>query len=184
MSNISRTAKQLAKQKDIRHVKSAIRWHERQRRQRQEVAEEIHKAKQTTIGILRYRQEVAENKRQALAKAKEDWKLGPLRPNRAIGSERKNYGVIDPNDLKPAVIPVEVQKRKNEVLERKGREVKYPLVVDDQKYFPIVKDDRVVVIRGKEKGKIGTVLTLEKTLHIYIIRGINMVRTSERPLLL
>ncbi|KAF1960366.1 hypothetical protein CC80DRAFT_590628 [Byssothecium circinans] len=179
MSQISsaaplRTAKRLAKQKDIRHVKSAIRWHERQRKQRQAIAADAFESKQTALSRIRWNLDhVVRPRRRALMDAREDWKLGPLRPNRAIGNEQKTYGALEQEDLRRPDIPVRVQKNRNEYLERKGREVETPLVVDDKKYFHIVRDDRVVVIRGREEGKIGVVQDVIEGSHEIVIKDLN-----------
>jgi large subunit ribosomal protein L24 len=58
---------------------------------------------------------------------------------------------------------------------KKGLEPEYPLVVEDKKYFHIKPDDRVVVVNGPEKGKIGVVQDVVERTHEVIVKGINMV---------
>jgi large subunit ribosomal protein L24 len=114
-------------------------------------------------------------RKQALANAKEDWKLGPLRPNRAIGPDAEKYGALKAAQIQKPEIPVKTQKNRNAVREKKGLELEYPLVVDDKKYFPIVKDDRVVILKGKDAGKIGTVQELVPRTHEVVVKDMNMV---------
>lgn len=45
----------------------------------------------------------------------------------------------------------------------------------------IKKDDKVMVIAGKEKGKIGTVLSVDKEKSRVIVEKINMVKRHVRP---
>lgn len=47
--------------------------------------------------------------------------------------------------------------------------------------WPIKKDDKVIVIAGKEKGKIGTVLRVDKDNGKVIVEKINMVKRHARP---
>jgi large subunit ribosomal protein L24 len=110
-----------------------------------------------------------------LANAKEDWKLGTLRPNRAIGPDAEKYGALKGAQIQKPEIPVKTQKNRNAVREKKGLELEYPLVVDDKKYFPIVKDDRVVILKGKDAGKIGVVQELVPRTHDVVIKDMNMV---------
>ena len=117
-------------------------------------------------------------RKKALANAKEDWKLGPLRPNRVVGGDAGKYGALTGNQMQKPDIPVRTQKNRNETKAKKGLELEYPLVVDDKKYFPIVKDDRVVILQGKDKGKVGVVQDVISRTHEFIIKGLNMVCTS------
>ena len=44
----------------------------------------------------------------------------------------------------------------------------------------IKKDDVVIVITGKDKGKNGKVLTVDKTNHKILVQGINMVSKHQK----
>jgi large subunit ribosomal protein L24 len=101
--------------------------------------------------------------------------LGPLRPNRAVGADKDKYGTLTGQQAQKPEIPIHTQKNRNEARSKRGLELEYPLVVDDKKYFHITKDDRVVVIRGREKGKIGTVQAIIGRTHELIITGVNFV---------
>lgn len=50
-----------------------------------------------------------------------------------------------------------------------------------QKHPFIKKNDRVIVLTGKEKGKIGTVLKMDAEKGRVIIEKINMVKRHTRP---
>ncbi|KAF2692102.1 hypothetical protein K458DRAFT_286846 [Lentithecium fluviatile CBS 122367] len=169
-----RSARSLKKAKEIQKVEAAIKWHERARKKRQELAADRYESKQVVLSLMRYNKgQVRDVKRKALKEAREDWKLGPLRPNRAVGHEAGKYGVLEAEGMRRPAIPVRVQQHRNEVREKKGQELEYPLVVDEKKYFHIVKDDRVVVIKGKEKGKIGIVSQVIDSSHEVLIKDMN-----------
>lgn len=168
-------ARQAKKLKEIRKVKGAIIWHEKERKKRQEIKQERWESKQAVLHRIRWENEYVKGVRvQALRNAKEDWQLGPLRPNRAVGEGAEKYGALTALQMQKPEIPTRTQKNRNEVRERKGLELEYPLVVDDKKYFPIVKDDRVVILKGRDKGKIGVVSDIIDRTHEIIVRGLNM----------
>jgi large subunit ribosomal protein L24 len=167
--------RQAKKAKEINHIKGAIVWHEKQRQKRKELMQDRFEAKQAvTQRLLWERRNIFEVRRQALRNAAEDWKLGPLRPNRALDAADGKYGVVTGARVQKPDIPVKVHANRNRVREKKGLLPDYPLVVDDNKYFPIVKGDRVVVIKGKDKGKMGTVTFSIPRTHEFIVRGLNL----------
>lgn len=170
-------ARQAKKAKEMQHVKGAIVWHEKQRLARKKMMKERYDEKATRDIRRKWEHEnITLKKKKALRNAAEDWKLGPLRPNRAVNVADGKYAVVQPGQVQKPEIPTWVQQKVNERKEKKGLAPEYPLVVDDKKYFPIVKGDRVVVLRGKDKGKIGTVLTAVPRTHEFIVQGLNMVR--------
>lgn len=170
----ARTARQLAKIREIRKVKAAIKWHERARTKRQAIGEaraENKKAFQERQA--HYKANVTDRIKEARRNLREDYKLGPLRPNRAVGHDAKRYGALDMNGLRRPEIPVKVQESRNKAREAKGLEPEYPLVVDGSKYFHIAVGDRVVVIKGKEQGKIGVVSDILAPSHDVTIKDMN-----------
>lgn len=172
----ARTARQLKNIRETRKVKGAIRWHERQRERRQKIAQERHDDKQVFQQIRQWHTEnVSRPINEARKNLKQDYELGPLRPNRAVGQDAEKYGLLGVEQLTRKAIPVETQKRVNEAREARGLDPVYPLVVKDQKYFPIVRDDRVMVIKGPEKGKIGVVQDVMSGTHEVVVKGINKV---------
>lgn len=167
-------ARQAKKLKEIRKVKNAIQWHERERKKRQQLKQEQWESKQAVIQRIMWENEnIHQVKKKALANIKEDWRLGPLRPNRAIGADAETYGALKSSQVQKPEIPVQAQRNRNEVRKRKGLELEYPLVVDDKKYFPIVKGDRVVVLRGTDAGKVGVVSDVVERTHEIIVKDIN-----------
>jgi len=172
-------ARQAKKLKEIRKVQNAIQWHERERKKRQGLKQDKWEVKRAILARQGWEQEHVKGvKKQALANAKEDWKLGPLRPNRAVGPDAEKYGALTGAQVQKPEIPIEAQKSRNAFREKKGLELEYPLVVDDKKYFPIVKGDRVVILKGKEAGKVGVVRETMNRSHDVIIKGMNLVFTA------
>ena len=172
-------ARQTKKLKEIRKVKGAIQWHERERKKRQEIMQERWEKKRYFIERTKWENEHVKGPRtRALRHAKEDWQLGPLRPNRAFGKDADKYGALTPDQAHKHEIPIRMQRNRNEYREKMGLELEYPLIVDDKRYFPIVKDDRVVILRGKFQNKIGVVQHVVSRTHEVIIKGVNMVCAS------
>ncbi|KAH8730178.1 KOW motif domain-containing protein [Phaeosphaeriaceae sp. PMI808] len=170
--NATRQAKKL---KEIRKVQGAIEWHERERKKRQTKLQERWETKQAVIQRLKWETEhITAVRKQALTNAKEDWHLGPLRPNRAIGVDADKYGAMTREQVQRPEVPVHSQKRWNEVMDEKGIKYESPIIVDDKKYFHIEKEDRVVIIKGKDKGKIGVVQHVQSRTHGVFVTGINM----------
>ncbi|KAF2035514.1 hypothetical protein EK21DRAFT_54065 [Setomelanomma holmii] len=168
-------ARQAKKLKEIRKVKGAIIWHERERQKRQKLFQERWESKQAVIQRIKWENEnVQKVRKTALKNAKEDWQLGPLRPNRAIGEGADKFGALTAQQVQKPDIPVHTQKNRNEARLDKGLEPEYPLVVDDEKYFHIKPEDRVMIVNGPEKGKIGVVQDIVERTHEIIVRGVNM----------
>ncbi len=47
--------------------------------------------------------------------------------------------------------------------------------------FSIKKDDKVMVIAGKDRGKIGTVLKVDRKKERVVVEKVNMVKRHTRP---
>jgi large subunit ribosomal protein L24 len=82
---------------------------------------------------------------------KEDWYLGPLAPRRDVGERAATYGSVDANAYR---LP-----------ERQAEDYK--------QWFPIAEGDRVVVIKGHEKGKIGVIDEVDAVREAVVIRDMN-----------
>ena len=54
-------------------------------------------------------------------------------------------------------------------------------MLKQQKKFKIKKDDEVIVIAGKDKGKSGKVTKVLKDTDRLIVQGINMVKRHTKP---
>lgn len=173
----AKTARHIAKIRAVRKVKGAIRWHERARERRQKIVQERHDDKQNFAELRKWNQEnLIKPIKEAKKNLKEDYELGPLRPNRAVGAGADQYGTLSLQQLRRPAIGIDTWRRKNEAREAKGFAPEYPLVVDDNKYFPIAANDRVMVMKGREQGKIGVVQDVIEQSHEVLITGINMVR--------
>jgi large subunit ribosomal protein L24 len=172
--NAARTAKKL---KEIRHVKGAIAWHEKERAKRQKIMQERWESKQSVIQRVKWEnQHIKKVREDALSRVKEDWSLGALRPNRAVGAAAKKYGALGEEQLQKPDIPLHTQRNRNKFRESRGLPQEYPLVIDDKKYFHIERDDRVIVVNGRDKGKIGLVQNIVPRTHEILVKGVNMVR--------
>lgn len=174
-------ARQAKKAKEIRHVKGAIAWHEKKRLERKQKMHEQFEEKEARMQRARWHHEqITQVKRKALRNAAEDWKLGSLRPNRAVNVADGKYAAVTPGQIQRPEFPTKIWHKQNEAREKRGIVPAYPLVVDDKKYFPIVKGDRVVVAKGRDKGKIGIVQDVIPRTHELIVRGVNVV--CRRPM--
>ena len=84
---------------------------------------------------------------------REDRELGPLAPKRDVGTMKDTYGTMDPRRLRG------LKKSKEERGEAQL----------------IVPGDRVVLVEGRDKGRIGEVKSVDKERHECIVAGLNMV---------
>ncbi|KAJ9642375.1 hypothetical protein H2199_004755 [Coniosporium tulheliwenetii] len=84
---------------------------------------------------------------------REDWELGSLAPRRDVGDLKDTYGTLDPRRLSPVK----------------------PEPKDRIEYHNIVEGDRVVMIKGRDRGKIGEVTELNKETDTVTVRGYNLV---------
>lgn len=85
---------------------------------------------------------------------REKRELGPLAPRRDVGDRRDTYGAMDPRRLRGVIKLKEEQK---------------PAQL-------IVAGDRVVLLEGRDKGKIGVVSSVDKERHECVVKGLNLVR--------
>ncbi|TID13652.1 KOW motif domain-containing protein [Venturia nashicola] len=108
---------------------------------------------------LMYMQEARKVYKDAKLARKEDIQLGPLAPKRDIGKDKDGFGTVSNNLLHPP--PLDPTFRAKE-----------ELAVGKNRFCV---HDRVVVIRGKEVGKIGTVTEVNNDSMQLSIRGFNGV---------
>ena len=87
---------------------------------------------------------------------REDWDLGPLAPKRDVGQNAETYGAMD------------------------GRRARLEEVEKEQRirFWTIVPQDRVVIIQGRDKGKIGVVRSINGKTNGVVVEGLNMVRAT------
>ncbi|KAI9801297.1 MAG: hypothetical protein M1833_002867 [Piccolia ochrophora] len=98
-------------------------------------------------------QEASQDVRDERRRRREDWDLGPLAPKRDVGDQTGTYGAMDGRRLKLKEIPREKRIR----------------------FWSIVPGDRVVIIDGKDKGKIGEVKTIDAKTNGLTVGGMNIV---------
>jgi large subunit ribosomal protein L24 len=103
--------------------------------------------------ILR-RRSVIQTLKDARIARREDWQLGQLAPRRDVGAQRDTYGTTDTRLLRGPELPKSEQ----------------------MKFFPIAAGDRVVIMEGRDKGKIGRVRSTDKVRNELTVDGLNKVR--------
>ena len=87
------------------------------------------------------------------ANRREDWMLGPLAPNRAAGKDGGSYGLLNFQFITPPVVPP----------------------AEREEYFNFAVNDRVVVVKGREKGKIARIRGIDETRQSVELIGVNEV---------
>lgn len=102
---------------------------------------------------------------QAAHKAiKEDWELGPLAPKRDVGNMKDAYGTVNTLRSKGPVLTTKARWD-----QRVWIGGKYPFVVEG---------DRVAIMEGRDRGKIGTVMEMDFSRGELKVEGLNMVCLS------
>jgi large subunit ribosomal protein L24 len=94
---------------------------------------------------------------------KDDFKLGPIAPNYYVGEHAKTYGAIAQSRYQPGVI------LRREQLEARCK------WLGGSKFMNLAVGDRVVVLEGPDKGKIGKVNALDKEAAVCVVEGLNKV---------
>ncbi|PGH07841.1 hypothetical protein GX51_01551 [Blastomyces parvus] len=84
---------------------------------------------------------------------REDWLKGPLAPKRDAADLEGAYGALPPERLHPPNLPRE----------------------DRPKFVNFAERDRVVVLKGRERGKIGTVTLLDAEAGTVTLKGVGSV---------
>ncbi|KAI9867280.1 MAG: hypothetical protein M1813_009558 [Trichoglossum hirsutum] len=100
--------------------------------------------------------------KEARLRRREDWELGPLAPVRNVGDARETYGSMEMKRVRPIDLAEE----------------------ERIKFWNIVQDDRVVILEGRDKGKIGVVKSIEKKSNMVTVAGLNMVDIQIPPFML
>ncbi|KAI9715957.1 MAG: hypothetical protein M1812_005591 [Candelaria pacifica] len=97
--------------------------------------------------------QIQQDLKNARKARREDWELGPLAPRRNVGTDSDLYGATDPRRLRGPEIPEEKRIE----------------------FWNIVERDRVVIIKGRDKGSIGRIKEVYKKSEEVIVEGLNMV---------
>ncbi|KAF2737359.1 hypothetical protein EJ04DRAFT_510467 [Polyplosphaeria fusca] len=150
------------KRKEIKRVKAAIRWAENAQRKGAEGLQQRRDNKAYIVNRLQWTSQYPrENAQKARERYVEDWKLGPLRPNRAFGPGKARYGVMKSGEFSEPRLPEHLQKK--------------------AAASPIQRGDRVVLVRGREKGKIAVIEDLHMESNtVSFARGINEAYIDSR----
>ncbi|KAF8243996.1 hypothetical protein K440DRAFT_560043 [Wilcoxina mikolae CBS 423.85] len=116
--------------------------------------ENKRKANEARKEHVAFQKLIADDRRASRAQEKEDHRLGPLAPRRAVGKEElEMYGAFDQLRVIPPAVP------ENHRI----------------KYWNIVEKDRVVVLKGPDRHKIGVVKMLDKENNTVLVEGMNMM---------
>jgi large subunit ribosomal protein L24 len=84
---------------------------------------------------------------------REDWFLGPLAPQRDVGDQKGIYGTMSPMAIRQPKLP---ERRR-------------------EKYTNFAVGDKVVVVRGRSKGRIMDVKTVDAEAMTVGLEGMNTV---------
>lgn len=98
---------------------------------------------------------------QAKLNRREDWELGPLAPKRDVGDSKEIYGTVHQQWMRGRLLPYEDRM---EALKTVGG-----------RYLNIVKNDRVVLLEGRDKGKIGKITNVDPARAECTVEGMNLV---------
>lgn len=136
-------------------TKAAIRQVAR-RKARQDAHTKGSESWERAQSFQRQRRNQTDLIQEARQNRKEDWERGLLAPRRDVGLKRDSYGTLSIYNIQAP------EKNPEERLD----------------WWPITEQDRVVVIRGREKGKIGIVSSVYKDSVTITIRGMNTVEVK------
>lgn len=92
---------------------------------------------------------------------REDYELGPLAPRRDVGTKRDKFGTVS------------TQMLRGPILEKGQREKAKEFIGGNT--MNIVKGDRVVLLEGKDKGKIGMITEVDVLRAEFTVEGLNMI---------
>jgi large subunit ribosomal protein L24 len=108
--------------------------------------------------------------KQAAINRREDWELGPLAPRRDVGTMKDAYATVDGQRLRGPVLPL---KEREAIMKAWGGG--WGNWKTD--HLNIAEGDRMVVLEGRDKGKIGTITAIDIERCEVTLEGLNMVRT-------
>ena len=97
---------------------------------------------------------------------REDYDLGPLAPRRNVGLKEETYGTVHTNRLRGPELTMEERLKVNP---------------SGGRYSNIVNGDRVVLLEGPDKGRIGKVQGFDYKRQELTVQGLNMVCLSRSP---
>lgn len=92
---------------------------------------------------------------------RENYALGPLAPRRDVGVNKETYGAIQINQLRGPELSLEQRVKLDPLSGRRSS---------------LAVNDRVVLLEGRDKGKIGKIIEIDIKRHQCQVEGLNMVR--------
>jgi large subunit ribosomal protein L24 len=126
----------------------------KRRLDRQLALEKKRKINEIRQEHIMYQKLVTKDRKTSRKEEIEDHRLGPLKPIRAVGQrEISMYGAFDQMRIVPPAVPDEHKI----------------------KHWNITVKDRVVVLRGPDRHKIGVVKSVDKDNNTVVVQGLNMV---------
>ncbi|KAI9760027.1 MAG: hypothetical protein M1835_000257 [Candelina submexicana] len=142
-------------QKIRQRTANAISQHKRKlakvREQNAQIQRSIDARQYAPVGL-----QIQQDLRRARQARREDWELGSIAPRRDVGADTDTYGALDSRRLRG---PEKPEKERI-------------------KFWNIVAGDRVVIIDGQDKGKIGLIGDVNKKTEEVIVEGLNMVEAK------
>jgi large subunit ribosomal protein L24 len=155
-------------QKILRRVATAERVVAKRKTNRDWLA--WKKAHYAELDDVRFqRSTLAEELGQAKQAIKDDWHLGPLSPNLSVGEHSSTHGAIS-----------EARYQVATSLTDRQREARCAWM-GGAANLNITNGDRVVLLEGPDKGKIGKVQEVQKDTMEVIVEGLNKVRRPGCP---
>ena len=136
----------------MQRAKQASRVVERQKKRRREELER-GEAWERRVNRDRLVRSTNENIRTARKNRQEDWATGALAPRRDVGDKAETYGALTIYDIH---------------LPDKSPQ-------DRPKFIPFADGDRVVITKGKERGKIGYVQNINEEKDTVQVKDMNVV---------
>jgi len=122
-------------------------------------------ARSTREQVLFAREQETKDIKNARHNRREDYELGPLAPRRDVGDAKETYGTLQGNRVRGQPID---HRRIEEVLKSVGYDSKWKIV-------NFVVGDRVVMLEGPDKGKIGLISNIDVPKGECSVEGLNMV---------
>lgn len=94
---------------------------------------------------------------------REDWELAGLAPKRDVGNQKETYGAVDGQLIQgPKLTKEQSEERMKDF---GGR------------FLSLFVGDRVVLLEGRDKGRIGKVIKIDRDRAECTVEGLNLVRT-------
>ncbi|KAE8453045.1 hypothetical protein EG329_012232 [Mollisiaceae sp. DMI_Dod_QoI] len=107
------------------------------------------------------RREATGQLKQARLNRREDWELGTLAPRRDVGDSKDTYATVHTQRMRGTIL--------------QGKDKHEALKIVGGRYSNIVKGDRVVLLEGRDKGKIGKITNTDKLRAECTVEGLNLI---------